>query len=421
MPELMYDTFVLSHKKQLNSEDLLSLTSCYLPLIGMDSYVFYTLLSTLQENQEYSFKKILDILNLSGMKKLTSAQEKLEGIGLLEVYHHEDKGYMYKMNAPFSEEQFLQEEVLLSLLESQIGQIEIQKMKQKYQTNTKGYQNITKSFDDIFEISTENNQTVLTKLIQPTLSFENHHFNYVLFKMLFDSSFIGEEVLEEQEFKNMVLKVSFIYKLNEEEMKDVVTKTITIDQRFDYPTLSKNAKMAFQKKYKTTTPRLTTQKDDQYIASIQDDQLIALCNSLECMSPSDVLQELSGIKPSDAEVKMFADLIHNTNLSISVINLMILIVNQEKEGELPGYSYFEKIANTWARAKLKTPLDVIHYLEKKKKKETTTSTSKKKTPVPDWYSEYEKSLEENKTDQTNINTSEVVEDIKKIAKNLFED
>ena len=407
----MYDTFIILHQRTLNSEDINALISCYLPLMGMDSYVLYNIFSTLEENKEYSFKKILDLLHMSSMKQLTSSQEKLEGLGLLQVFNNQEKGYAYHMNSPYSIEQFLNEEVLYSLLESQIGKIEIEKMKSSCQHNLKGYNEITKKFDEVYEISTETQKSVIKDLINPSISFENHQFNYVLFKMLFDSSFLDEKVLEEKDFKETILKVSYVYKLDEE-MKDVVVKTINVDQRFDYPSLSKNAKIAFQKKYKTTTPRITTQKDDQYIASIHDDQLIALCNSLESMSPTDVLQELSGMKPSDAEVKLFADLINNTHLSI--------------ESFFPNLytHYFEKIANTWARAKLKTPLDVIHYLEKKKQKEVSPKTNKKVGPVPEWYEEYKKSLTNSSNDeQKSISeqNKETLNEMKKIAKNLFED
>ena len=60
MPDLMYDTFIISHQRTLNSEDINALISCYLPLMGMDSYVLYNIFSTLEVNKEYSFKKILD-------------------------------------------------------------------------------------------------------------------------------------------------------------------------------------------------------------------------------------------------------------------------------------------------------------------------------------------------------------------------
>ena len=86
-----------------------------------------------------------------------------------------------------------------------------------------------------------------------------------------------------------------------------------------------------------------------------------------------------------------------------------------------GYNYFEKIASTWSRAKVKTALDAYKYIEKKnsEKKEVkpTVSSSKKKkeAPLPDWYSQYEKGL------NADSNDKQVNEEIEEIAKNLFED
>ena len=95
--------------------------------------------------------------------------------------------------------------------------------------------------------------------------------------------------------------------------------------------------------------------------------------------------------------------------------------NEEKDGVLPGYNYFEKIASTWSRAKVKTALDAYKYIEKKnsenKEVKPTVSSSKKKkeAPLPDWYSQYEKGL------NADSNDKQVNEEIAEIAKNLFED
>ena len=68
--------------------------------------------------------------------------------------------------------------------------------------------------------------------------------------MLFDSTFIDEEILNEDSFKTMIQKISFIYKLNEDEMKDIVFNSINNDKRCDYASLSKYARVTYQKKYK---------------------------------------------------------------------------------------------------------------------------------------------------------------------------
>jgi replication initiation and membrane attachment protein len=96
-----------------------------------------------------------------------------------------------------------------------------------------------------------------------------------------------------------------------------------------------------------------------------------------------------------------------------------MYVSKEKNGELPGYNYFEKIASTWSRAKVKTVKDAIEYIEKKKHivvEEKPHKSSKKKAVTPDWYIEYEKNLQKNE-----VNQEPVSEELANMTKSLFED
>ena len=81
--ELLLEKFKLNNKCQLNSEDISSLTLLYLPLIGIDSFSLYTTLSSLNKDEEYYIKKLINITNIPTLKDLTNAFDKLEGIGLL--------------------------------------------------------------------------------------------------------------------------------------------------------------------------------------------------------------------------------------------------------------------------------------------------------------------------------------------------
>ena len=418
--ELLLEKFKLNNKCQLNSEDISSLSQLYLPLIGIDSFALYSALTSLDVNQEYFIKKLINITNIPTLKELTNAFDKLEGIGLLKTYYHKDKGYVFNVLNPLNEREFLKEEILVTLLETQIGSTEIENLKNRNKDITKGYKEVTKKLSDVYTVSTKLKSNVISNLIKPNIVIENKDFNYSLFKMLFDSSFIDEDVLNEESFKTMIMKISFIYKLTEEEMKDIVFNTINNDKRCDYPSLSKYARITFQKKYKVDTPKLVTVKEDQYVQSVEDDVVLKLCNDLESMSPSEVLEQLSGMKPTPSELKICEDLSANTNLTIGAINFMLMYVNKEKNGELPGYNYFEKIASTWARAKVKTAYDAIKYTEKKNNQKAEpkqpSSRTKKQAVVPDWYTEYEKNLQSEENKQTEVN-----KEIEEIAKNLFED
>ncbi|MGB4695271.1 MAG: DnaD domain protein, partial [Bacilli bacterium] len=115
---------------------------------------------------------------------------------------------------------------------------------------------------------------------------------------------------------------------------------------------------------------------------------------LEKMTPEQLLMDLNGgMKPSVSELKLFEDLLNNTKFSETMIKIMFLLVSHEKDGVLPGYNYFEKIANTWARAGLKTPQDVINYINKGPERgKKTYERKKRQVKLPDWYGEYEEQL-----------------------------
>ena len=416
--ELLLEKFKLNNKCQLNSEDISSLSLLYLPLIGIDSFSLYTTLSSLNKNEEYYIKKLINITNIPTLKELTSAFDKLEGIGLLKTYYHKDKGYVFDVLNPLNEKEFLKEEALVTLLETQVGPTEIENLRNRNKDITKGYKEITKKLSDVYTVSIKQKSNVISNLIKPNIIIENNDFNYSLFKMLFDSTFMDEEVLNEESFKTMIIKISFIYKLKEDEMKDIVFKSINNDKRCDYASLSKYARITFQKKYKVDTPKLVTVKEDQYIQSVEDDVVLKLCNDLESSSPSEILEQMSGMKPTPSELKLCEDLCANTKLTIGAINFMLMYVSKEKNGELPSYNYFEKIASTWSRAKVKTAYDAIKYTEKKnseKQEPKQPSRSKKQAVVPDWYKGYEETL-----NNENKNTA-VNKEIEEIAKNLFED
>ena len=78
MAELMYDEFKIKNKININNDDINALTHLYLPLMGLDSYALYFAYVTLEKNETYTFKSLLDILNLRTMTSLNKASSKLE-------------------------------------------------------------------------------------------------------------------------------------------------------------------------------------------------------------------------------------------------------------------------------------------------------------------------------------------------------
>ena len=428
MPEIMYDQFMIYKKIQLNNDDIDSLTKLYLPLMGLDSYALYFALSALEESTSYTYKVLLDTLMFKSLNALNKASSKLEALGLLKVYKNKDDNYLYNIVRPMEVDTFLKEEALCALLRASIGEAEVDKLKEKYLNTYPGYKDVSKKFEDVFEINTENDLSFIKKLskrISGDIEIENKKFNYALFKMLFDTSFISEDALEEASFKSNVLRLSLVYKLDEEKMHDVVLSSLSIDKDLSYATLAKFAKLEYRSSNDSVDPVLETIEDDAYLTSIKDDETLALCTRLEAMSPSEVLEYYSGgKKASAAEIAMFDKLSKDTGISIPLINLMIVYSVVTKEGEIPGYAYFEKIGATWKRAKIKTVYDGIKYMQakaiEKESKANAKASGKKEVKLPSWYKDYKEELNKKANENEKLKESDAL-DIIEAAKGLFGD
>ena len=420
MAELIYDQFKINDKYHLNSEDYANLSKLYLPIMGIDSFALYNVLSSLEIDKEYTYKNILDLLTNFSLSTLNQALDKLEALGLVKTYHSKKNGYIHQLFAPLSQNDFLENELLCAILTSQIGSVAVSELKTSKE-NFKDYKEVTKKFVDVFSIDTNDKETVITNLFKPTIIIDNKDFNYVLFKAELDNK-IPEDVLEDNDFKQHILRIAYTYKLNADEMQECVLKTMDIDKNLEYASISKNAKIAYQNKYLSKEPVLKTLNDDNYLSSVKNDAWYDLLNAVENMGIADVLYSLSGVKPSVAEISMFEKLQSNTNFPTGVINLMIIKVSSEKKGELPSYNYFEKIANTWARAKIKTAYDVLKYYENKNEddrqmlKDNYKKVEKKKPILPSWYEAYKTSLDENTNKEMNDEQTKQIVDL---VKDLF--
>ena len=113
------------------------------------------------------------------------------------------------------------------------------------------------------------------------------------------------------------------------------------------------------------------------------------------ISPTQLLAEISGGKAALSEIKNFERISEETGLPDSVINVLISYIVKNKNGEIPSYSYIEKIAKTWLRAKINTTEKAIEYINKPiEKKEIVRKYRKSEKTKPEWYDEYIEKIKE---------------------------
>ena len=410
-----YDTIKV-YKKYRGEANQYSLTNLYMPLIGVDAFSMYHLLSIL-DGEEHMFSKLMDHLNITNSSFIDETIKKLEGIGLVDVYKGKND-YVLLLNEPLSFNEFMANHVLVEFLKGKIGLTEFNKL--KLELDLGGYKDVTCGFDEVYERTNANIKNIVSpyfRRLSNNIKVKNEKFDYLYFKLKFDDSVVSHEALEIKELKDEILRISYHYNLNEDEMYDAVMMSVRINKDMNPKDILKYSQKIYSEKT-TEVIGFKTKEADPFVSDKLDsdtEKLITLCEST---SSEQLLRDLSGIKPALSELKMIDDLMKNTGFSQGVINFMVLLVTNEKNGEIPSYNYFEKIANTWKRAKIKTTLDAINYVNNKltqpEEKKTIKRGSKTIVEVPDWYSDYEKKLKEASKQNESGEVSE-------LAKNLFND
>ena len=143
------------------------------------------------------------------------------------------------------------------------------------------------------------------------------------------------------------------------------------------------------------------------------------------MSPSEVLEYYNdGFKASASEIAMFDKISKDTGTPIPLINLMIVYSIVTKEGDIPGYAYFEKVAATWKRAKIKNVYDGIKYMQEKAVERENNQgkklNGKKEVKLPSWYKDYKEELNKKAAENENLQEGNAL-DILEAAKGFFGD
>ena len=85
-------------------------------------------------------------------------------------------------------------------------------------------------------------------MAKDTIYIKNSNFDYTLFKLKFDTKFIDPNIFNNLEFREEILKISFHYHLDEEEMYYAVMQAIQIDKDLKIKDIDKHAQKIYQEK-----------------------------------------------------------------------------------------------------------------------------------------------------------------------------
>ena len=252
------DTYTVINKSILTDNDRKILTMLYQPIIGAYACnLFFTLWMDLDKNEfmssEENHHHLMTSTSLS-LNEIVSAREKLEAIGLLKTFYKENvdsNNYIYELFSPVSPSEFFSHPVLNIVLYNSVGKKEYERIINYFKVpriNVNDYEDITKSFSDVYESS-------------PSTVFENNIQNIrmnnklgiriddkVDFELLLSS--LPKETINEKTFtkdnKKLINDLAFIYNLDNDEVKNIILSSLNERLMIDKTNLRKNARNYYQ-------------------------------------------------------------------------------------------------------------------------------------------------------------------------------
>lgn len=395
------DTYIVINKSVLTDQTRKILTMLYQPIIGSFSCnLFFTLWMDLDKNEFMSLEETHHHLMTStglSLNELVMAREKLEAIGLLKTFYKEgvdSNNYIYELFSPISPNEFFSHPVLNIVLYNSVGKQEYEKIVNYFKMpriNVNDYDDITKSFSDVYESSPS---TVFENNIQ-NIRMNNKLGINIGDKIDFDLliSSIPKEAINEKTFtkdnKKLINDIAFIYNLDIDEIKNIILSSLTDKLLIDKTSFRKNARNYYQFNNKGKLPSLIYQNQPEYLRSPigKDTKRAKMIYSFETTSPYNFLKSKNnGAKPTERDLKLIEELMLDIGLRPAVVNVLIsyvMMVNNKKLNK----NFVLTIASQWKRLNIETAEEAMNQAlkESKKKTKTTNVYKKKETVLPEWF------------------------------------
>ena len=381
------DKFSVCITSPLNTYDQKMFVDLYQPLLSNDASSLFQTLNALVlfgqlESKETEHKTILKTLKMNTIDAFLEARYELEALGLIDTYVFNDNTldeniYVYVVKKLPTPWQFFNDLTLSSLLLNAVGEESYQEIAGEYlahRYDLNNFAKITKSIDQVYNVE-RNNNTLSSWWVDSShheITVNNPYFDYEYYLVLVGSrSIVNKEVLESVELYKTINRLAWLFGITSEELANA-TIDATKNGIVDFELLRTNVRKIYSNQ---GTPKfeVNVKKDKS-----SDNVLVKTLNSI---TPSQLVENKYNTKLTGTEIEIFDKLLVETNISVGILNVLIIYVMDTKNGEIPSYNYFLKIINTWIRKGVKTTEDALNLI-------TTPNTKNKTKNVPTWYQDY---------------------------------
>ncbi|MFH0767934.1 MAG: DnaD domain protein [Bacillota bacterium] len=375
-------TFSIQSHSDLSAADFKVLALLYQPLMGLEGQALYTTfyqLTNKTNRGEYTHTELFDLLNLKQLEFLV-IRNKLEALNLLTVFQKDDQ-YLYFMKAPLTAKQFLLDTVFGTYLQSEIGEKNMNLLTSLFKINIpdqEGFENITKSFDSLYEFKSLNLLNIphaLQGRTQNGGSHINYQFNYEAFVEHLPERLKNSQLLNEK-FKEQVNKIAFVYQYDVADMVSIYEQAAKSRQNINFAQLNMKAKQHYEQKHQLLTIK---QKD------------IPVTNLIDQVAPQVIIQKYAKTDQQGIALSTASLLLERNAVEPGIINVILMLVLKHKDGILPNINYMETVLHDWLNKGVQTTEDAINHSTNL---ETQYEQKKKvqKVSEPDWMDDYIKDL-----------------------------
>ncbi|MCR5786536.1 MAG: hypothetical protein K6G28_02385 [Acholeplasmatales bacterium] len=386
--------------QNLSVDDISVLSLLYAPLIGSNALQIYLSLSSMCSKTDHhmyfsSHSALYDTLHMKEQDYL-KARFSLEAVNLLNVYAKDDS-IMYILYLPQSASQFIKNGVLGIYLNSLIGQDNLNKVLEVFSKNNidySEYQNITKSFDEVYSVTNVSKEAVKSeRLLEARRAHEvnltNDSFNMDYFLKNIDTVYLDNYV--DDKFKSTILNVATAFNLNADDLISLYNQSIAKNQKFSYVLFKRKARMMFNITTDNAIPSLVQNNVDEDEPKKENkNDLLAY---FEKISGKELLAQFD--LSNSRNNLMLANIYQDIPYSRTIVNMMVWNVLTRDNDHLPALGYFESMYNTMRDNGVideKTAYAYLFNNVTNKEKTKKTNRSLKNVNDPDWVKKAQKTL-----------------------------
>lgn len=408
------DTYNLISKSNLTDYDIKVLTMLYQPIIGSVAtnlyFTFWTALET--QNREYNHYNLMVNMGLN-LDLIIEAREKLEAIGLIKSYLNKEeksiKHFLYVLYEPLSPYEFISSPLLNTLLLNNLGENEYNKLISLFKQENidlTNYKDITCTFNEVFKMSNDlvTNDTNIKKSLKNTINIENNVDISGVLDLIPDEMLNKKAITKET--INTINNLSFIYNLNEEDLKEIIMNSIGIDHKIDKEEIKRNSRSYYEFNHNGNDPKAVYRKQPENLktANLDNTNKDKMIYTFENTNPYDFLEdEYNGVAPTKSDLKIIEYLIDEMKFQPAIVNVLIYFVLRTNSNKLTK-AYIETIAGQWKRENINTVPKAMAFAKKE-----FQSRKKHKEKIPSW-------VDKNITSE--IASKEEQEQISKMLKEL---